>query len=357
MTTICKALRGWFWPVALLLLAAGCAARKPAPANYVLFPPPPDEPRLQYLMSYGAETELGARGKFSDFIVGKERIYRPIIKPYGVAIKKGKIYVCDTQAVNVSIADLAARKMRYLKPVGAGAFKVPINIAVDDDGTLYITDTGREQVLIFDKDLNYLGAMGVKDEMKPCGIALAGDRLYVTDLKARCVRVYDKASRQLLRTFPTAATEEQKRLFQPTNLATGADGTVYVSDTGGFAIKIYDAQGNHLRTIGELGVTPGRFAMPKGIGVDRENRCYVIDAAAPVAQIFDPEGRLLMWFGEPKSSGPAALYLPAGLTIDYDNLGLFQKYVAPGQKLEYLILVTNQAGPRKVSVYGFLKKR
>jgi DNA-binding beta-propeller fold protein YncE len=176
-------------------------------------------------------------------------------------------------------------------------------------------------------------------------------------LKAHCVRVYDKASRQLLRTFPAAATEEQKRLFQPTNVAIGADGSVYVSDTGGFAIKIYDAQGNHLRTIGELGVTPGRFAMPKGIGVDRENRCYVIDAAAPVAQIFDPEGRLLMWFGEPKSSGPAALYLPAGLTIDYENLGLFQKYVAPGQKLEYLILVTNQAGPRKVSVYGFLKKR
>jgi hypothetical protein len=42
--------------------------------------------------------------------------------------------------------------------------------------------------------------------------------------------------------------------------------------------------------------------------------------------------------------------------VDYANAGLFQKYVAPGYQLEYLILVTNQAGPRKVCVYGFLKK-
>jgi hypothetical protein len=72
--------------------------------------------------------------------------------------------------------------------------------------------------------------------------------------------------------------------------------------------------------------------------------------------MFNAEGKLLMFFGEPKSSGEAGLYLPAGLTIDYENVGLFQKYVAPGYKLEYLILVTNQVGPNKVSVYGFLKK-
>jgi hypothetical protein len=51
------------------------------------------------------------------------------------------------------------------------------------------------------------------------------------------------------------------------------------------------------------------------------------------------------------------LYLPAGLCVDYENAGLFQKYAAPGFKIEYLILVTNQAGPNKVSVYGFLAKK
>lgn len=340
----------------LLCLAAGCATKKPAPKNFVVFPPPPDEPRIQYLMSYGSETDLGGPGKFSAFVVGEERVFRPIVKPYGLAISQGKIYVCDTQAGNVSIADLAKRKMRYLKPEGLAAMKLPINVAVDSDGTCYVTDIGRAQVLIYGKDGALLDAVGQKNEMRPCGIALAGDRLYVTDLTNHCVRVYNKRTRQLLFTAPRAATDEKARLFAPTNVAVDRKGRICVSDSGGFAAKIYDVEGNHLQTIGELGITPGQFSLPKGIGADREGRIYVVDAAAPVTQVFDADGRLLMMFGEPKSSGEGGLYLPAGLSIDYDNVGLFQKYVAPGFKLEYLILITNQVGPKKVSIYGFLKK-
>jgi DNA-binding beta-propeller fold protein YncE len=171
-----------------------------------------------------------------------------------------------------------------------------------------------------------------------------------------CVRVYNKASRELLFTAPRNPADEKARLLSPTNVAVDQQGRIYVSDTGGFCAKIYDADGNYLRTIGDLGITPGQFALPKGIGVDRESRVYVLDAAAPVIQLFDSEGKLLMFFGQPNDSGPGGLYLPAGLTVDYDNVNLFQQYAAPGYKLEYLILVTNQVGPQKVSIYGFLRK-
>jgi DNA-binding beta-propeller fold protein YncE len=340
----------------LVALCGGCAARKPASQNHIFFPGPPDEPHIQYLMSYGSETDLGGKGRFSDFVVGSDNVYRPIIKPYGIAINQGKVYVCDTQARNVSIADIQKGRLHYLKPTGQAALSLPINVAVDKDGTTYVTDTGRNQVLIYDKQGNYLAELGKKNEMKPCGIALAADRIYVSDLANRCVRVYHKVNRELLFTFPRNATNDQAKLFGPTNLGIDSGGNIYVSDSAGFAVKIYDREGNYVRTLGELGVTPGQFALPKGIGVDREGRTYVLDAAAPVVQLFDKEGHLLMWFGEPKSSGPASLYLPAGLTIDYDNVALFQKYVAPGHKLDYVILLTNQIGRRKVSVYGFLRK-
>jgi hypothetical protein len=39
--------------------------------------------------------------------------------------------------------------------------------------------------------------------------------------------------------------------------------------------------------------------------------------------------------------------------IDYDNVDLFRKYAVEGAQLEFLVLVTNQYGPHKVSVYGF----
>jgi len=348
------------WILAAALgLAAGCVTKKPIPKDYVFFPPAPDEPRIQYLMSFGSEDELGGGGRFNEFVVGKEKVSRPIWKPYGITIHQGKIYVCDTQAGSVITADLAKRKFRILRPAGQEAMKVPINVAVDKDGTCYVTDTGRNQVLIYSKEGKLLEALGKKNEMKPCGIALAGDRLYVTDLANHYVRVYNKANRQLLFTVPrnpTNNTNDLGRLAGPTNVALDQNGLIYVSDSRGFEAKIYDAEGKFIRTIGEQGVTPGQFTMPKGIGADREGRVYVLDAAAPVVQLFDGQGKLLMLFGEPNTSGAGSLYLPAGLAIDYENVGLFQKYAAPGLKIEYLILLTNQVGPQKVSVYGFVRK-
>jgi DNA-binding beta-propeller fold protein YncE len=345
-----------FPAVMLLALLAGCATNKPASKNYLFFPPAPDEPRLQYLMSFGAESDLGGPNRFNEFVAGGEKIYRPIVKPYGLTIHNGKVYVCDTQAGNVSVSDIAKRKLRYIKPPGQAAMKTPINVAVDKDENLFVTDTARGQVLIYDKQGNLLEAVGKTGEMKPCGLAMTEDKFYITDLKSSSVRVYNQKTHEFLFSFPAGKTNDAERLYQPTNLAVDKDGRVLVSDSGGFAVKVFDAQGKYIRTVGELGVTPGQFSLPKGIGADRDGRFYVIDAAAPVVQLFDRDGKLLMFFGQPATSGEAGLYLPAGLTVDYENVGLFQKYAAPGYKIEYLILLTNQVGPQKVSVFAFLKK-
>jgi hypothetical protein len=86
--------------------------------------------------------------------------------------------------------------------------------------------------------------------------------------------------------------------------------------------------------------------------VDRAGRVYVVDAASQVVQIFDADGKLLLFFGEPEGS-PVGLNLPAKVAIDYDHVGLFQTYAAPDFQVEYLVIVTNQYGDRKVSVFGF----
>ena len=300
-------IRSLFISLAVGFLAAGCATKKQAPKNFAMFPPAPEEPRLQYLWSYGTETDLGGRGKFADFILGKDKTYKPIIKPYGVAMKRGKIYVCDTQAANVSVADPVKHKLRYIKPPGQGAMRLPVNVAVDEDETLYVTDIGRNQVLIYGKDYNFVGAIGKKNEMRPSGIAISADRIYVTDMTNHCVRVYDKARRELLFSFPKDDKDEATKLFGPTNVALDDNGHVYVTDSQGFVVKVFDTEGKFLFKTGELGVTPGQFALPKGVAADKEGRFYVVDAAAPVVQLFDKDGKLLMFFGQPASSGPGGL--------------------------------------------------
>jgi sugar lactone lactonase YvrE len=352
---------GWTGTICLAIatmLTVGCATQRARQQKvHYFFPPPPDEPRIQYLTGFGTESELGGHGRLADFILGGGGSFnRPILKPYGIAATKGMLYVCDTQLSSVALVDLARRRIRYLRPGGEAAMVLPANIAVDADGTRYVTDTKRDQVLMYDPADAYLGAIGSRGEMGPAGIAVSGDRLLVTDMTNHCVRVYSRATRELLFTVPRDPKDKRAKLYTPTNVAADPQGRIYVSDTGGCVAQIFDAEGNHVRTIGEQGAEPGRFVRPKGIGVDHEGRVYVVDAATAVVQVFDNEGRLLMFFGTSNTSGPAGLYLPAGLAIDYDNTDRFQRYVAPGYRIEYLILVINQFGPQKVSVFGFLRK-
>lgn len=374
---------GWPWWAAILLgWAAGCAtgpSPKTAP-SFIYYPPPPDPPRLQYLTSFSGEKELGGEsGRFAAFVTGATPQHREITKPYGMALHGGQLYVCDTSLGAIAILDLGKRKFSYLEPQGGGQVKLPINLTIDGDGNRYVADRGHNQVLMYGPDNNYLGAIlditplspamtdpaaavrpvgegrGEKG-MRPTDVVVIGQRVYVTDLNHNCVRVYDKASRQQLFTIPVDPKEEAARLFAPTNLAVDSQNCLYVSDFAGFCVKKYDAEGKYLKTFGSAGDRPGEFARPKGVAVDRAGRVYVVDAAAQVVQIFDAEGRLLMFFGEPQGS-PVPLDLPAQVIIDYEHTGFFQKYAAPDFQLEYVVLVSNQMGPRKVSVYGFGHKK
>ena len=338
---------------AMVILAAiaGCATKQRPVKSYTFFPPPPDEPRIQYLTSFSSEQTLGGGRRFEDFILGTGDSEQTITKPYGITAQGNELFVCDTGPALLEIIDLSKSRIRRFNPGGEGALRMPINVAVDAAGNRYVTDTVRGQVLLYSARGEYLGAIGRKDEMKPAGVFVAGDRLYVTDLKNHAVRVYDRSSRSLLLSIPRDPRDEKAQLFSPTNLAVDRQGRIYVSDTGGFFIKVYDGDGNFLRKMGDPGLEAGRFALPKGIAVDHEGRVYVVDAATQVVQLFDSEGRILMFFGNPGDEG--ATYLPAGVTVDYANLGRFQKYAAPGFQLEYLIFVTNQYGSHKVNVYGF----
>lgn len=342
--------------LAIGLIVCGCATT-PKSANPIFFPPAPAEPRVQYLKSFGQEADLGGQSRFAEFVLGgTTREIRPIWKPYGITTSKGKIHICDTMPGNVGTVDIARKKISYLRPTGPGALGLPLSVAVDTDGTQYVTDMKRRQVLIYDNTGKLLSTIGTNNEMRPCGIAIDPARLYVTDLRGQCVNVYNKTTREHLFTIPRPGADPHAILRAPTNIALDPQGRIYISDTGDFTVHVYDADGKHLRTLGQQGLNPGRFALPKGIAVDRAGRVYVVDAATAVVQMFDDQGQLLMWFGEPKTSGEAGLYLPACVAIDYDNVDLFQDYAAPGHRLEFLILVTNQAGPNKVSIFGFLKK-
>jgi sugar lactone lactonase YvrE len=339
---------------ALLLTLAACASAPVKREPAVYYPPAPALPRIQYLTSFNGLKDIEEQSGFNRFVVG-EKLNLELDKPYGVAIHDGRIYVCDTNTT-VVVLDLKKKQFSSMAgAVGAGRLSQPSNISIEADGTKYVADPVRGQIVVFDREDQYLRAIGEPGAWKPVDAVTFGDRLYVADNANGVVKVFDKVSGELLKSIGDTG-DTANRLDRPTNLAFDDKGDLYVTDIGRFQVVRFDRDGHFKSTIGKLGDNPGHFARPKGLAIDREGLLYAADAAFNNVQVFNREGRLLMFFGE-NGTDPGGLLLPAKVTIDARNVDLFRAYAAPDFEIEYLILVTSQFGERKVSVFGFGKQK
>lgn len=78
----------------------------------------------------------------------------------------------------------------------------PRGIAVDREGTVYVTDTGNNRVVIFDENGNYqqqFGRSGINpgEFDEPVGIAVDGDeRVYVADTWNQRIQVFEPAGKE-----------------------------------------------------------------------------------------------------------------------------------------------------------------
>jgi len=348
-----------------LLAVAACAtnpspAPEPAASELIVFPPPPDTPRVQFLTRFTDSRDVEpppAESGFWASLAGEEQTaeneVRAIQKPYGVAIADGRIYVCDTGRSGIDVLDVAGQAFEVRKPRGLGRLSKPLNCFADDGGNLYVADIDRGQIVVFDSEGRYVDSFGEAEDVRPADVFVAGDSVFVADMRGQRVVVFDRRTRQSLGVIPASGdTLEAARLYAPTNLFV-TDRHIYVSDFGAFQVKVFDREGTYVRSVGSYGSGIGQFIRPKGIAVDHDERLYVVDAGFENVQVFDSEGQVLMYFGGPYE-GPGDLWLPAKVTIDYRNLDLFRKYVHESFELKYLILVTSQYGPDKVNVYGFV---
>ncbi|MFZ2199007.1 MAG: 6-bladed beta-propeller [Thermodesulfovibrionales bacterium] len=339
-----------------MALITGCGAAPVQKSDYfIYFPKPPDLPRIQFLTSFTSEKDLlPDESSFEKFVVGEKKDVK-IDKPYGVALYGGKIYVCDTN-VTVTVFDLVKKTMGPLAGAqGLGRLIQPLNIAIDKEGNKYVADTGRGQVVVFDRDDQFLNAIGTFGTWRPSDVDVFENLLYVADIKNGLIKVFDKASGAEVKEFGKSG-KPQDNLYMPTNISFDREGNLYITDTGRFKVFKYDRDGHLLNTFGMLGSGPGTFARPKGIATDRNNRVYVVDASFANVQVFDQSGQLLLYFSK-QGYYPGDLYLPAQVVVDYDHVQFFEKYAAPDFALEAIIVVTSQFDRRLVNVFGLGKMR
>lgn len=287
-----------------------------------------------------------------EFLFGKRGdMPTTIAKPFGVATLDHKVFIADTGAPRVVVLNMVTRTFDQFGVKGRGVLRKPINVRIGPDHRLYVADTLRKQVVVFDEQGKYLGAIGDGQEFKPADVAVYGDEVYVLDIDAHDIKVYDRSAGTLKRTLGQRGSEPGSFNF-PSNMVFDEEGNLFVCDSMNFRVQKLGPNGDSLLSFGGAGDTAGFFSRPRGIAVDRSGIIYVVDALTGIVQMFNAEGQPLMFFGR-GGTDEGELMLPAQIFIDYDNVDDFKEFLDPDFDAEYIIFVTNQIEKNKVSVFAF----
>lgn len=100
-------------------------------------------------------------------------------------------------------------------------------------------------------------------------------------------------SLQAVQTIGDVDSDDENIAFHmPSDLAVGADGRIYILDTGNHRIQVFDKNGKYLKTIGRQGQGPGEFFMPGSIELDDRGNLFVGEANAARFQSIGPDGKL-----------------------------------------------------------------
>ncbi len=321
----------------------------PAPQpNELIWPLPPDLPRVRWLAEYTdmAKVRNPAAKKrgFLDRVTGTKTVEEKeeLRKPYGITTdSRGRIYTADTQLKVVFVIDPAAKVVERREGTSRAPMVMPAGVAVDSEDRLFVSDAQLHSITCFSPAGEAIARFGMASLGRPGGIAIDNqrNRLYVADAKESRIAVFDTRTFQFLSFLGTPGKPgkpEKGSLASPTNLAVDRQGNIYVADTLDYRVEIFDPSGKFVRTFGAQGDRPGEFIRPKGIAVDSEGHVYVADAEFNNFQVLSPEGQPLLAVGV-LGSAPGEFALIAGLHIDSrDRIYTTEMYVGRIQVFQYI---------------------
>jgi DNA-binding beta-propeller fold protein YncE len=315
----------WFWAgaVALSLATVGCGPERAGSTRTPLvWPAPPEQPRISYVGAVSTETDMDRRGSllegFGELLFGKKPL-GVLVAPYAVAVDStGGMFVADSGGAVVHAFDLRTRDYHQFCSLDKDAkLQRPVGLTLCDD-RVYVADSTLRQVCVFRKNGEFLLAFGRDRLERPAGIACRQSQgtIYVADAGRHTIEVFDRNG-EFLREMGSRGLGPGQFNF-PTHLSIDVAGRLYVSDTLNYRVQVFGPDDRFLRMFGQQGDRPGNFAHPCGVASDSHGNIYVTDRQFENIQIFDAQGNILMALGQ-EGSAPGEFWLPAGVFVDFRN--------------------------------------
>lgn len=314
------------WSLVLLSLCNGCESNRNKlslrPDVPLAWPAPPEKPRIRYLGVISTEADLKAKVSWTqglgELLFGKSKI-GVLVAPSAVAIDQDdRLFVTDSAGAAVHVFDLNKRTYKQFADM-AGQEKLlkPVGLTIVDN-RIYVVDSILRKVCVFDKKGKFMFSFGREHFVRPSGIAYSQEDeiVYVADTAGHTIEVFTRGGK-FIEQIGSRGMEGGRFNF-PTHLWVDKSGRLYVSDTLNYRIQVFSREHRFLQMFGQQGDRPGNFAHPCGVATDGFGNIYVTDKQFENVQVFDQQGRILLAFGQ-EGTQAGQFWLPAGLFIDSRN--------------------------------------
>ena len=183
------------------------------------------------------------------------------------------------------------------------------SVAVDSKDRIYVFNRGEHPMVVLDREGNFITSWGEGLFNRAHGLHIdADDNLYCTDDGDHTVRKCTTDGKVLLtigipnKPAPFMSGEPFHRC---THTALSPKGEIYVSDGYGNAcVHKYTPDGKLMKTWGEPGTDPGQFNIVHNIATDADGWVYVADRENHRVQVFDGNGKYeTQWNNMHRASG------------------------------------------------------
>lgn len=341
-----------------VLFLSGCATGVPQSTKRYVWPRPPDAPKIEWLKSYYGQNDFPKDGftVFMETLVGAPP---PMLFEKPIDIKsngKGLVYVTDIAIPGIFRFDLNQQKIELWRrgsdPERSLAL-TPYYISLDNSGNLYAVGTGSKNVFVVDENGTFIRKFDYAAAKvdAPGGILVDNgrQRIYLADTGGSKVAVFDLEGKFL---FSFGQPGEGDGEFnRPIPITMNSKGEIIVGDVMNARIQIFDGDGKFLRKFGQRGDAAQDFQIIKGVAVDSDDNIYVTDGKANKIKIFNTIGQLNMSFGTaysvPKAmqEAPGGFLLPQGIFIDSTDT----IYIADQANLRFQVFKYLKDAPQKES--------